>query len=171
MNRRFWLFYAGSENYLDRYGELDYSGRIIWSCDPETVKGDLALLYRKSINHVSVEALISDFKMEREIAESIKRRRIGKDISAIWQVTSGNLGPLDRWPASCSVRQVHRLVPPIKLDELKRVPVLWKWDGLRLNLRASGRGALEIPPFAWEAIMAVIEKKCGVKLERSALAL
>ena len=32
-----------------------------------------------------------------------------------------------------------------------------EWEGLRFNLQAKGRSALEIPAFAWEIINKVIE--------------
>ena len=50
VDQKFWLFYAGPENYLDEKGECDHQGEILWSCEPGTRKGDLILLYRKSIN-------------------------------------------------------------------------------------------------------------------------
>jgi len=159
--QRFWIFYAGPENYLNEYGERDFLGEMLWSCEPETRAGDLALLYRKSINHLSTGTLMRKFSMTREAAEDVKRREIGKDISAVWKVTSGNLGPFSPWPASCCVRQLRRLDPPLKFDELKKVRALWGWDGFRSNLRASGRGALEIPPYAWEVLKGIIETKYG----------
>jgi len=45
VDQKFWLFYAGPENYLDENGESDYQGEILWSCEPGTRKGDLILLY------------------------------------------------------------------------------------------------------------------------------
>src|SRR3990172_63364 len=80
--QKFWLFYAGPENYLDENGERDYQGEIFWSCEPETRKGDLILLYRKSINQLTVNLLISKFNMTKELAQDIKKKGVGKDISA-----------------------------------------------------------------------------------------
>ena len=45
VDQKFWLFYAGPENYLNENGERDYQGEILWSCEPGTRKGDLILLY------------------------------------------------------------------------------------------------------------------------------
>jgi hypothetical protein len=92
-DQKFWLFFAGPENYLDEKGECDYQGEILWSCEPGTRKGDLILLYRKSINQLTVVALIRRFKMTKEVAQDIKKKRVGKDISAIWQAVSNSMTP------------------------------------------------------------------------------
>ena len=76
--QKFWLFYAGPENYLDENGERDYQGEIFWSCEPETRKGDLILLYRKSINQLTVNLLISKFNMTKELAQDIKKKGLEK---------------------------------------------------------------------------------------------
>lgn len=76
VDQKFWLFYAGPENYLDENGERDYQGEILWSCEPGTRKGDLILLYRKSINNLTVNTLIRRFKMTKEVAQDIKKRGV-----------------------------------------------------------------------------------------------
>ena len=78
VDQKFWLFYAGPENYLDENGERDYQGEILWSCEPGTRKGDLILLYRKSINHLTVNTLIRRFKMTKEVAQDIKKEELEK---------------------------------------------------------------------------------------------
>lgn len=78
MDQKFWLFYAGPENYLDENGERDFQGKMFWSCGPGTRKGDLVLLYRKSINQLTVNALIRRFKMTDEVAQDIKKGRLEK---------------------------------------------------------------------------------------------
>jgi len=87
-DQKFWLFYAGPENYLDENGVRSLQGEVFWSCEPETRKGDLILFYRKSINQLSVNTLTRRFKMTKEVAQDIKKREVGKDISALWQVVS-----------------------------------------------------------------------------------
>lgn len=163
-DQKFWLFYAGPENYLDENGESDYQGEILWSCEPGTRKGDLILLYRKSINNLTVNTLIRRFKMPKEVAQDIKKRGVGKDISALWRaVSDGKRQLLWGWPYGCYVRKIQKLDPPVSLEELKAVPELKRWESLRWNFRATGRSALEIPPFAWEILLKIIERKCGVK--------
>jgi hypothetical protein len=165
VDQRFWLFYAGPENYLDENGECDHQGEILWSCEPGTRKGDLILLYRKSINNLTVNTLIRRFKMTKEVAQDIKKRGVGKDISALWQAVSNSKRKLLwGWPYGCYVREIQKLNPPVGLEELKAVPELKRWKSLRWNFRATGHSALEIPPFAWEIILRIIERKCGVKI-------
>lgn len=165
VDQKFWLFYAGPENYLDENGESDYQGEILWSCEPGTRKGDLILLYRKSINNLTVNTLIRRFKMTKEVAQDIKKRGVGKDISALWRaVSNGKRQLLWGWPYGCYVRKIQKLNPPVSLEELKAVPKLKRWKSLRWNFRATGRSALEIPPFAWEILLKIIERKCGVKI-------
>jgi predicted RNA-binding protein with PUA-like domain len=166
VDQKFWLFYAGPENYLYENGERDYQGGILWSCEPGTRKGDLILLYRKSINNLTVDTLIRRFKMTKEVAQDIKKRGVGKDISALWRaVSDGKRQLLWGWPYGCYVRKIQKLDPPVSLEELKAVPELKRWKSLRWNFRATGRSALEIPPFAWKILLKIIERKCGVKID------
>ena len=163
--QKFWLFYAGPENYLDANGERGYPNEIFWSCEPGTCKGDIILLYRKSINNLNVDALIDRFKMTKEVAQDIKKRRVGKDISALWEAVSDSKRQLLwKWPYGCYVRQIQKLNPPVTLEELKAIPELKRWKSLRWNFQATGRSALEIPPFAWEILSKIIERKCGIKI-------
>jgi hypothetical protein len=165
VDQKFWLFYAGPENYLDKNGERDFQEEILWSCEPGTRKGDLILLYRKSINQLTVDALIRRFKMTKEVAQDIKKKRVGKDISALWQAVSNSRRQLLwGWPYGCYVREIQKLNPPVSLEELKEVPELRRWKSLRWNFRATGRSALEIPSFAWEILLKIIERKCGIKI-------
>jgi hypothetical protein len=165
VDQKFWLFYAGPENYLDENGEIDYQGEILWSCEPGTRKGDLILLYRKSINQLTIDALIRSFGMTKEVAQDIKKRGVGKDISALWQaVSDSKRQPLWGWPYGCYVREIQKFNPPVRLEELKAVPALKRWEALRWNFQAKGRSALEIPPFAWEILSQIIERKCGAKI-------
>lgn len=164
-DQKFWLFYAGPENYLDENGEIDYQGEMLWSCEPGTHKGDLILLYRKSINQLTIDALIRRFGMTREVAQDIKKRGVGKDISALWQAVSYSKRKIFWWwPHGCYVREIKKFNPPIGLEDLKAVPELKRWEALRLNFQAKGHSALEIPPFAWEILSQIIERKCGVKI-------
>lgn len=170
VDQKFWLFYAGPENYLDEKGECDHQGEILWSCEPETRKGDLILLYRKSINNLTVNTLIRRFNMTEEVAQDIKKRRVGKDISAVWRaVSGGKRQSLWGWPYGCYVQEIQKLNPPLSLEELKAVPELKRWKSLRWNFRATGHSALEIPPFAWEILLKIIERKCGVKIDEQGL--
>jgi hypothetical protein len=52
----------------------------------------------------------------------------------------------------------------VSLEELKAVPELKRWKSLHWNFRATGRSALEIPPFAWEILLKIIERKCEVEI-------
>ena len=88
--QKFWLFYAGPENYLDENGEREFQGEILWSCEPGTRKGDLILLYRKSINQLSVNTLMRTFNMTEKVARNIKASGVGKDIATLWQAVSNS---------------------------------------------------------------------------------
>jgi len=159
-DQKFWLFYAGPENYLDENGEYSLQGEVFWSCEPETRKGDLILLYRKSINQLSVNTLTRRFKMTKDVAQDIKKREVGKDISSLWQAESDSKRSFSwGWPYGCYVKEIQKLNPPIKLDELKSIPELRRWESLRWNFQAKGRSALEIPPFAWESLVKIIKRK------------
>lgn len=161
--QRVWLFYSGPENYLDKHGERDFtSGRFLWSCAKGTAKGDLALLYRRSLTRASAKDMVSEGLISEKKAEELKGTRIGSDIPILWQVTSGNKGPLAPWAASRWVVCLARIHPPVRLLELKAEPRLKRWRDLRWNLQAQGRDALEIPPFAW----AVIKELISTRLDR-----
>ncbi len=165
--QRFWVFYAGPENYLDESGERQYRGKIFWSCEPQTRKGDLILLYRKSINRLTISDLSQRFKMAKEVAQEIKQRRVGKDISALWQAVSDSKRRFWwKWPYGCYVQELQKLNPPIGLEELKAAPGLKKWKALSWNFQAEGRSALEIPSSAWEIISELIERRCGFQINQ-----
>lgn len=169
-DQKFWLFYAGPENYLDENEAQSLQGEVFWSCEPETRKGDLILLYRKSINQLSVNTLTRRFKMTKEVAQDIKKREVGKDISAVWQAVSNSKRRFFwGWPYGCYVKEIQKLNPPIKLDELKSIPELRRWESLRWNFQAKGRSALEIPPFVWESLAKIIKMKCGVRINQKSI--
>ncbi len=169
-DQKFWLFYAGPKNYLDENGVRSLQGEVFWSCEPETRKGDLILLYRKSINQLSVNTLTRRFKMTKEVAQDIKKREVGKDISAVWQAVSNSKRRFFwGWPYGCYVKEIQKLNPPIKLDELKSIPELRRWKSLRWNFQAKGHSALEIPPFAWESLVKIIKMKCGVRINQKSI--
>ena len=105
--------------------------------------------------------------MTKDVAQDIKERGAGKDISALWRAVSDSKRQLLwGWPYGCYVREIQKLNPPVSVEELKSVPELRRWKSLRWNFRATGRGALEIPPFAWEILLKIIERKCGVKINK-----
>lgn len=137
-----WLFYEGPENFLDCTGARQLAGQLRWSCTPDVASGDVAIPYRRSVAKTSVAAMVEAFGMAAEVAQAVKRQAIGSDLAAVWRVTSGNLGPLHDWDASCDVEHLADIRPPITLLELKAVPALRKWDDLRWNFQAQGRAAL-----------------------------
>lgn len=155
-----WLFYAGPENYLSERGEIDFNrGKWHWSASPEVAMGDLVLLYRRSMARLTVDAIVEMTGMPERTAQELKRKPIGSDIAAIWEVVSGNRGPLGSWQASCMVRQLARIAPALTLAELKADRRLRAWKDLRWNFQAQGRDALEIPAFAWEVIKELISSR------------
>jgi predicted RNA-binding protein with PUA-like domain len=164
---RYWLFYAGPENYLSEQGERDFAqGEWEWSGVPEVSKGDLALLYRKSVTRISAKALVELVGMPIETAHELKRKGIGSDISVLWQVQSANRGPLAKWQASYIVRTLAKIEPPITLSELKATPALRKWEDVRWNFQAQGRDALEIPEFAWVILKNIVSARITVPIEQ-----
>ena len=156
--RRYWLFYAGPENYLFEGGVRDLPQEAFWSCEPETKRGDLILAYRRSMNHLSVDRLVSEFAMPENVAKRVKNAGIGKDFPVIWEATSdAKRKLLWHWPYGCDAKEIQRIDPPLRLQELKSEPRLRKWEGLRWNFQARGCVALEIPKFAWNLITNMIE--------------
>ena len=157
--RRYWLFYAGLENYLSEGGIRELPREVFWSCEPETRKGDLILVYRKSKKQLTVPLLMQKFGMSQETAGRVNNEDVGKDFPVIWEATSNSRRKFFwSWPYGCDVREFRKILPPLQLEQLKVIPELKKWEGLRFNLQAKGRSALEIPPFAWKIISNVIER-------------
>lgn len=154
----FWLFYAGPENYLCSSGVRELPQETFWSCESETQKGDFILVYRKSMNPLSVDFLTREFDMPRQVAIRVKQSNVGKDFPAIWEATT-DAKPTPRWgwAYGCEAREVQRIDPPLSLDQLKAEPRMRKWGGLRWNLQAKGRSALEIPQDAWDVIVSLIQ--------------
>jgi len=74
--KRYWLFYAGPENYLFEGGVRDLPQEAFWSCEPETKRGDLVLVYRKSMNHLSVDHLVREFGVLEDVAKRVKNTGI-----------------------------------------------------------------------------------------------
>ena len=103
--------------------------------------------------------MVEAFGMTVEVAQAVKRQAIGSDLAAVWRVTSGNLGPLHDWEASCDVEHIADIQPPITLRELKAVSALRKWEDLRWNFKAQGRDALAIPDFAWAVLKGMIGER------------
>ena len=157
--RRYWLFYAGLENYLFEGGVRELPREVFWSCEPETRKGDLILVYRKSKKQLTVPLLMQKFGMSQETAGRVNNEDVGKDFPVIWEATSNSRRKFFwSWPYGCDVREFRKISPPLQLEQLKVIPELKKWEGLRFNLQAKGRSALEIPLFAWKIISNVIER-------------
>ena len=156
--KKFWLFYAGHENYLCSSGIRDLPQETFWSCESETKKGDFILVYRKSMNRLSVEFLTREFDMPRQVATRVKQSKVGKDFPAIWEATTdAKATPCWGWAYGCEARVVQCIDPPLSLDQLKAEPRLRKWEALRWNLQAKGRSALEIPQDAWNVIVSLIQ--------------
>jgi hypothetical protein len=156
--RRYWLFYAGPENYLSDQGICELPKESFWSCEPETRKGDLILVYRKSMDQLSVDKLVQEFGMLQHVATEVKRSKVGKDFPVLWEATSdAQRKLLWHWPYGCETKELRRIAPPILLSELKADRRLRKWEGLRWNLQAQGRSALEIPESAWNVIKEMID--------------
>lgn len=155
--RRYWLFYAGPENYLCASGVQELNEEIFWSCESETRKGDLILLYRKSINQRTAKSLSSDFQMPLDVAKRLKQSKVGKDFPAIWEARENAQKRSGwGWEYGCTAKEVRKIDPPLTLDQLKADPRLMKWEGLRWNLQANGRSALEIPQDSWDVINSLI---------------
>ena|SRR3989338_2965007 len=156
--RRYWLFYAGPENYLFEGGVREFPREVFWSCEPETKKGDLILVYRKSNKQLSALLLMKHFGMSQETASRVTKEDVGKDFPVIWEATSNSKRKFFwSWPYGCNVKELRKISPPVKLEQMKVIPELKGWEGLRFNLQARGRSALEIPPFAWKIINNLIE--------------
>ena len=75
--RRYWLFYAGPENYLFEGGVRELPREVFWSCEPETSKGDLILVYRKSKRQLTAPPLMKHFGMSQETASRVTKEDVG----------------------------------------------------------------------------------------------
>jgi hypothetical protein len=157
---RYWLFYAGPENYLVATGERDSSREeLLWSAAPEVAPRDLALLYRTSVSRLSVNEMVRLAGMSTDVAKQLKAQRIGSDIPLLWEVISRDLGPFGTWQSGCHVRFLTKIDPPLTLAELKGERALQKRSDLRWNFQAEGRDALEIPGFAWKILKRLIRER------------
>ena len=120
--RRVWLFYARPEAWLDAGGERHFAESMLWSCENGTRVGDLALLYRISLDRIKVDHIVSHLGMNRKVAERLKASELGKDIPLIWKVTSVRRRLLPcwwPWAGGCEVAQLHWFDRPVTLAELK----------------------------------------------------
>lgn len=151
--KKIWLFYARPEAWLDEAGERRFAETILWSCERNTRAGDLALLYRISLDRIKLDEMVSHLGMTKDLAMRIKGSDLGKDIPLIWKVTSVRRRFLPcwwPWAAGCEVERVHWFERAITLAELKQSSQLRRsWHDLNRNFRATGRSALEIPAEAW----------------------
>jgi len=146
--------------YLSHRGIVDLPQHAFWSCEPETKRGDLILVYRRSMNHLRVDDLVREFGMTREIATNVKQARIGMDFPVIWEASSNaRATPQWHWPYGCDTKEIRRINPPLLVKALKSDSRLREWEGLRSNLQARGRSALEIPEFAWNVIISMIQTR------------
>jgi hypothetical protein len=110
------------------------------------------------MDQFSVNYLVRQFGMPEDVAKRLKKTRIGKDFPVIWEATSDAKRKLFwHWVYGCSTKEIQRINPPLLLEVLKTKLQLKKWEGLRWNLQARGRSALEIPEFAWNAITNLIQ--------------
>jgi hypothetical protein len=158
--KKYWLFYAPPETYLSQRGIVDLPQHAFWSCEPDTKRGDLILVYRRSMSHLKVDDLVREFGMARDVATNVKQARIGMDFPVIWEASSNaRATPQWHWPYGCDTKEIRRIDPPLLLKALKSESKLREWEGLRLNLQARGRSALEIPEFAWNVIMSMIQTR------------
>jgi hypothetical protein len=124
-------------------------------------RGDLALLYRKSMKKLTPQDLTEMLHIPLEQAVELKRHDIGSDVAAIWEITAGDQGPIQGWEITCLIRHLARIQPPLRLSELKSTKELLKWKDLRWNFQAQGKDALEIPEFAWVVIKQMIAERLG----------
>lgn len=125
--RRYWLFYAGLENYLFEGGVRELPREVFWSCEPETRKGDLILVYRKSKKQLTVPLLMQKFGMSQETAGRVNNEDVGKDFPVIWEATSNSRRKFFwSWPYGCDVREFRKILPPLQLEQLKVIPELKK---------------------------------------------
>ena len=139
-------------------GARDLPREAFWSCERETKRGDLILVYRRSMDQLSVNYIVRHFGMLEDVTKRLKKTRIGKDFPVIWEATSDAKRKLFwHWAYGCNTKEIQRIDPPLLLEVLKAEPQLKKWEGLRWNLQARGRSALEIPEFAWNVITNMIQ--------------
>jgi len=110
------------------------------------------------MNQLSIEFLIREFDMPRQVATHVKQSKVGKDFPVIWEATTdAEATPRWGWAHGCEAREVQHIVPPLSLDQLKTEPRLRNWEGLRRNLQAKGLCALEIPQDVWDVIISLIK--------------
>ena len=100
--------------------------------------------------------------MSKNVARRVKAACVGKDFPVVWEATSDAKRKLFwHWSYGCGIKEIQRITPPLPLKALKNEPRLRGWEGLRWNLQARDRSALEIPASAWKAIIEMVRVRRG----------
>jgi hypothetical protein len=123
-------------------GQLGRGQKVRWTCNEETRRGDVALLYRadmaKDIAHV--------FRVEDETPE------IGEH-------------PLDpgREVPYCDATLVHTFHHPLLLWDLRNEPGLVGWPPLAVNFNGS---SFEIENGIWQVLLGLAHPRDRIELRR-----
>jgi predicted RNA-binding protein with PUA-like domain len=131
-----WLWVTLPETWA--YQDLALRTLAVWSCDKDTRRGDVALLYRAE----AAQDFSHLFKARSDAYED-------EDLAAEWD--------LDWW---CRAEVVCELRQPISLGAVRQEPRLSAWIAAQLNFHGS---AFPIEPPEWRALLALaspVDRPC-----------
>lgn len=138
-----WLWVTRPEFWEQlRGGQLDQGLRVEWTCDKDTRRGDVALLYRADL---------------------------AKDMAYLFHVDDDeltwNVHPLDAGKEApyCNATLVHPLRQPLLLPDLREEPRLDAWPALDLNFHGL---AFDIPAAIWRVLLHLAHPLDRIALRR-----
>ena len=141
--RQYWVWVTEPKHYLDEFGndreDLDpESGLGVestpdctgwWTCNKNTQKGDLILLYRS--------------RLKRDLGYLMQAESDAYSIVDDYYASENN------WDYGCEYRVLYKFKNPVTLKELRTNPYLHDWGAYRANFQ---RRVYGIPPEHWKRL-------------------
>ncbi len=141
--RQYWVWVTDPRHYLDEFGnereDLDPASGLYpessadstgwWTCNKDTKKGDLILLYRSRI--------------KRDLGYLMQAE------SDAYSIVDENYASEHNWDYGCDYRVLYKFKNPITLQEMRVNPYLHDWGAYRANFQ---RRVYAIPPEHWKRL-------------------
>lgn len=152
--KKYWLWVTQPEHYLDDDGrerrDLDPSSSEdlwgTWTCNRNTKKRDLILLWRSKRN---LKGYLSSLGVKSEMTTE-------SDVAYLFQAKSDAFENMDEeeihspgWQYYCEMVPIYKFKTPLSISEIRLNPHLEEWGALRAKFR---RSAFEISPEIWNRL-------------------
>ena len=142
--RQHWVWVTDPRHYLDDFGndreDLDPEGGSDythwWTCNKNTQKGDLILLYRS--------------RLKRDLGYLIQAE------SDAYSIVDDDYASENNWDYGCEYRVLYKFKNPITLKEMRTNPYLHDWGAYRANFQ---RRVYAIPPEHWKRLEQMASEK------------